>query len=89
MLDARTGKNIEGPFRLGGIREVFASPVAAGGRVYITDRSGNTIVFRYRDQGLDFVGVNHLDDGFSASAAVVGKELYLRGKKHLYCIAED
>lgn len=89
MLDARTGKNISGPFRLGGIREVFASPVAAGGRVYITDRSGNTIVFRHHDKGLDFLGVNHLDDHFSASAAVVGKELYLRGEKHLYCIAEN
>jgi outer membrane protein assembly factor BamB len=31
---------------------------------------------------------NHLDDTFNASPAIVGKELYLRGEKSLYCIAE-
>jgi hypothetical protein len=28
-----------------------------------------------------------LDDEFAASAAIVGRELFLRGKTHLYCIA--
>ena len=31
---------------------------------------------------------NRLDDGFDASAAIVGNQLYLRGRKHLYCIAK-
>jgi hypothetical protein len=31
---------------------------------------------------------NRLDDSFSASAAIAGRELYLRGERHLYCIAE-
>ncbi len=31
---------------------------------------------------------NQLDDSFSASPAVVGKELYLRGQANLYCLAE-
>ena len=30
-----------------------------------------------------------LDDRFSASAVRVGGELYLRGARHLYCIAEE
>jgi len=34
------------------------------------------------------LAVNTLDDGFSASPAVVENELYLRGEKNLYCIAE-
>ena len=29
-----------------------------------------------------------LDDSFSASAAIVGNELFLRGERYLYCIAE-
>ena len=32
---------------------------------------------------------NTLEDGFDASPAVADKELYLRGRKSLYCIASD
>jgi hypothetical protein len=31
---------------------------------------------------------NQLDDSFSASAAIVGSEIYLRGMRYLYCIAK-
>ncbi len=33
--------------------------------------------------------MNRLGDAFSASPAVAGGELFLRGEKHLYCIAEE
>ena len=88
FINAETGDNIDGPYRLGGIREVFASPIAAAAHVYVADRSGNTLVLK-RDKSLDFLGVNRLEDKFSASPAAAGKELYLRGEKFLYCIAED
>ena len=88
MVDTKTGEDVDGPFRLGGIREVFASPVAAAGRIYITDRSGNTLVLGVGEK-VDFLGVNHLDDSFSASAAIVEDAIFLRGEKHLYCLAEE
>jgi hypothetical protein len=31
---------------------------------------------------------NSLDDGFDASMAVVGDQIYMRGHKNLYCIAK-
>jgi outer membrane protein assembly factor BamB len=31
---------------------------------------------------------NKLSDGFDASPALVDREIYLRGYKYLYCIAE-
>ena len=34
------------------------------------------------------LGENKLDDTFNASPAIVGREMYLRGDKSLYCIAE-
>ena len=34
------------------------------------------------------VATNELDDGFDASAAIVGDEIYLRGQKSLYCIGK-
>ena len=42
--DARTGRPHYGPERLPGIRSVYASPVAAAGRIYIPSRDGTTLV---------------------------------------------
>jgi hypothetical protein len=33
--------------------------------------------------------MNRLDDSLSASAALAGRELYLRGERFLYCLAEE
>jgi len=87
-VDARTGRQQPEPFRVPGIRNVYGSPVAAAGRVYITDLDGTTTVLRHsRDPKV--LAVNHLDDRFSASAALAGGEIFLRGEKYLYCLAES
>ncbi|MBI4660778.1 MAG: PQQ-binding-like beta-propeller repeat protein [Verrucomicrobia bacterium] len=87
-VNARTGEDRPGPIRLPGIFNVFASPVAAGGRVYVTSREGVTVVLEDSDR-LEVIAQNRLDDRFSASAALAGKELWLRGEKHLYCLAAE
>lgn len=87
-LDVASGKEPSGPFRLGGVTEVYSSPVAAAGRIYITDRRGATMVLT-GDLNPKFIARNVLDDSFSASAAIVGKELFLRGTRKLYCIVRD
>jgi outer membrane protein assembly factor BamB len=89
-LDVRTGKDQPGsPFRLGAISNVYASPVGADGRVYVTSLEGVTEVLSHGGQAPKVLAVNRLDDSFSASAALAGRELFLRGERHLYCIAED
>jgi len=82
-----TGERFAGPIRLENINDVFASPVGAAGRVYITDRNGDTVVFAH-DATLRQLASNHLDDSFSASAALAGKSLILRGERWVYCIKE-
>lgn len=86
-LDAKTGEEPLGPFRLDGIRNIYASPVAADGRVYITDRFGATIVLRHSETP-EVLATNILNDRFNAGAALVGNQLILRGERFLYCIAE-
>ena len=86
-VNARTGEDRPGPLRLTGLRYVFSSPVGAGGSVYITDRDGTTLVLSDEDSP-QLQATNRLDDSFSASAAIVGSELFLRGEKYLYCISE-
>jgi len=87
-IDAKTGQDLAGPFRLPGIHNVYASPVAAADRLYITDRDGITLVINHEKKNTPTVlGQNKLDDAFSASAALAGGDLILRGHTFLYSIA--
>ncbi|OYP33865.1 PQQ-binding-like beta-propeller repeat protein [Rhodopirellula sp. MGV] len=85
--DAETGEVIIDESRLDGIRSIYASPVAANDYIYITGRDGETIVIKH-GKSLEIVASNKLDSEIDASAAIVGDEIYLRGKHHLYCIAK-
>lgn len=87
-VTAQTGEDRPGQIRLGGLGDIYASPVAAGRRVYVTDLDGNTIVLSHEDKPR-VLALNHLNDVFAASAAIVGRELFLRGERHLYCFAEE
>lgn len=85
-LDAPKGKPVFTKQRLAGIDSIYASILGAAGHVYIVGRNGTTLVLKDGD-ALEVVATNKLDDGFDASPAAVGNELFLRGSKHLYCIA--
>jgi outer membrane protein assembly factor BamB len=85
-LEASTGKvHYEG--QKTGLRNVYSSPVGADSRVYVTSREGTTMVLKLGST-YEELATNQLDDVFDATAALVGDELYLRGQKSLYCIAE-
>ncbi|MCI0638237.1 MAG: PQQ-like beta-propeller repeat protein [Gemmataceae bacterium] len=88
-LDTKTGDNQGGPYRMDGIDSVYSSPVGAAGRIYITSRDGVTQVMSHGEQAGKMLAENRLDDVFSASAALVGRELFLRGERWLYCITEE
>ena len=70
-----------------GIDNVYASPVAAGGNVYLISRSGTCVVIKDADK-IEVVATNELSEPIDASPAVSGNALFLRGKQHLYCFAE-
>ena len=86
VVDIKTGESLIGPKRLE-IGDMYASPVAANGHVYLTGRRGATLVLK-RDREYAEVAINRLDDRFDSSAALAGNQLFLRGEKSLYCIAE-
>jgi len=71
------------------ITNVYASPVGAAGRIYVTSRDGVTQVMSHGEEMPKMLAVNSLDDVFSASAAIAYRELFLRGERNLYCIAEQ
>jgi outer membrane protein assembly factor BamB len=86
-VDPRTGKAYIDQERIPGISDVYASPVAADGRIYFTGRDGTTVVIRHADE-LDVVATNTVGEPVDASPAIAGDEMFIRGEKHLFCIAK-
>jgi outer membrane protein assembly factor BamB len=87
VFDAKTGKPHYALQRLEATPNVFSSPVGAAGRVYITGREGATVVLK-NGPVFEQLAVNRLDDGFDASPALADGQMFLRGYRYLYCIAE-
>src|SRR5229473_1176839 len=86
-FDAKSGHALIDAERIEALSGVYASPVGAGGRVYLAGRNGATLVIKRSDQ-LEVLATNRLEEKFDASPAVAGNELFLRGREHLYCLAE-
>lgn len=84
--DAKTGKLLFNREGLEGLGQVYASPLGAGGHVYVAGRDGAVAVLK-DDAQFTPVATNRLDDGFDASPVAVGDTLYLKGNRHLYSIA--
>jgi len=86
-LDAATGEPHFTATRVPGISSTYASPIAAGGNIYLTDRSGMIVVIKDSDK-LKVVASNSLGEGVDATPAPVDNQLFIRGEKHLFCISE-
>lgn len=86
-LDARTGKPFYEKQRLEGIDNVYSSLVGADGRIYIVGREGKAVIVKAGSK-FDVLATNKLDEEFDASPALADDEMFLRGAKHLYCIAK-
>jgi hypothetical protein len=81
--DALTGK-LYWNERLG--KHHSASPVCAEGRLYFTDDDGITWVVK-ADSKFDLIEKSPLGEECYASPAFSRGEIFLRGTRHLYCIA--
>ena len=86
-VDAKTGEDRPGSIRLGGLRNIYASPVAAAGRIYVTDLDGVTLVISGGEIPR-LLSLNRLAEPISASAAIAGSHIFLRGEQHLYCLQQ-
>ena len=85
--DATTGKPHFERERPPGIGNIYASPIAAGGHVYIWGRNGKTAVI---EDGTDFkiIATNTLDEGIDATPAFSESDIIIRTTNHLYRIAK-
>jgi outer membrane protein assembly factor BamB len=86
-VEAKTGRYIISQERLPEMSSVYASPVAANGRIYISSREGITLVIQHAKE-LEVLATNDLDETIDASPAIVGDDLIIRTESTLYCIGE-
>lgn len=86
-VEAATGKPFYSAKRVPELRTLYASPIAAGGHVYITDRDGTTVVLKDAKQ-FEVVSINSVGETVDATPAPVDNQLFIRGEQHLYCIEE-
>lgn len=85
-LNAETGEECFGASRIPGIATTYASPVAAGGFIFLTGRSGTIVVIKDSAE-LEIVSTNALGEGIDATPAPVDDQLFIRATRHLYCIS--
>lgn len=86
-FDAKTGQPHFEAEQLEGIFGTYASLVSASDRIYVLGREGKCVVLKPGSK-LELLATNKLDDRTDASMALSGRELFIRGKENLYCIAE-
>jgi outer membrane protein assembly factor BamB len=88
IFNAREGKQLVEAERLDGIFGIYASLTGADGHVYVTGRNGAVWVLK-NGPTVEVLAKNKLDDTFDATPAIAGSDLFLRGHKNLYALAES
>jgi len=75
----------EQDLKLGG--NAYSSITSAGDHIYVSSETGKTAVIKPGTE-FELVRVNSLGEGFRSTPVFDGRELFIRGLKHLYCIAQ-
>ena len=81
----KTAKGYPLPIRLPQLKQMYGSPVATKEYIFLTSREGTTLVLK-NAENFEIIATNSLSEEIDASPAIVGSQIFLRGKRNLYCI---
>ena len=87
-LNIHDGTPVYEQKRIEGVSHTYASPVAANGFIFMTDRGGTITVIRDGDEPV-VISVNEMEEGVDATPALIDSELFIRGETTLFCITEN
>jgi outer membrane protein assembly factor BamB len=65
-----------------------SSPIVVDDRVYLTDKKGNTVIFKV-DEKYEQLALNPLGEPCDGTPAIPEGRIYMRTLKNLYCIGKD
>jgi outer membrane protein assembly factor BamB len=85
-LEAKTGKVLYEAARVPKPAAFMASPVAFEDKILLTSEEGDTYVIKAGAKH-EVLRTNSLGEPVYASPAIADEKLFIRGEKHLYCIA--
>jgi outer membrane protein assembly factor BamB len=86
--NARTGEPYYHQTRLPKSYSFKSSPVGVNGKLYMASENEDVVVLRMGEK-FEVLATNTMtDEMFIATPAIVGGEIFLRGKNSLYCISE-
>jgi len=84
-IDPKTGKMV---WRERQKAAFWGSIVMAGGRAYVTDQQGRTVVFKPNPEKFEGIAVNELGEKSNSTPAISDGQIFIRTFKNLYCIGE-
>jgi outer membrane protein assembly factor BamB len=86
--NARTGEPYYHQTRLPKSYSFKSSPVGVNGKLYMASENEDVVVLRMGEK-FEVLATNTMtDEMFIATPAIVGGEIFLRGKSKLYCISD-
>ena len=74
--------------RIGNFGNYYASPVAAGNRIYVPGENGYIVVLKAGPE-VEVLAKNDVGDSLIATPAIADDRLYVRTLHRLFCFAED
>jgi outer membrane protein assembly factor BamB len=85
-LDPATGESLWKHALPKASASYFASPVVAGGKLYAAREDGVVFVAQVQDK-FEVLAENRMGEQVIASPVAVANRLFIRGERHLFCIA--
>jgi len=87
VFDTHQGEPLRRPQRVGGGGSYFASPVSGDGKIYLANSSGVVLVLR-DNANYEELAANDIGESIVATPAISGRNLLVRTRTRLLCIAE-
>ncbi|MBI3882391.1 MAG: PQQ-binding-like beta-propeller repeat protein [Verrucomicrobia bacterium] len=87
-FDAKTGRELWLEERVGIFGDFYASPVAAGGKIYFAAQKGTVAVVAAGD-AFNVLAKVEMGEPIFATPAIADGKIYLRTAGHLYCFGSE
>ncbi len=87
-FNLKDGSKVWTKKRIGNFGNYYASPVAAGDRIYVPGENGTIVVLK-AGSGVEVLAENNVGDSLIATPAIANDRIYVRTLHKLYCFAEE